>query len=43
MTEKQETTKAWWPGSSLKEYTDSLQELIDQKKKEAEEWLRKKR
>jgi hypothetical protein len=36
MIEKQETTRAWWPGSSLKEYTDALQELIDRLKKESE-------
>ena len=33
---KQETTKAWWLDSSLKEYTDALQELIDRLKKESE-------
>ena len=31
-----ETTKAWWPGSSLKKYTDALQELADRLKKESE-------
>ena len=36
MIEKQETTKAWWPGSSLKKYTDALQELADRLKKESE-------
>ena len=39
MTEKQETTKAWWPGSSLKKYTDALQELADRLKKESEAGL----
>ena len=34
MIEKQETARAWWPGSSLKEYTDALQELSDRLKKE---------
>jgi hypothetical protein len=29
-------TKAWWPGSPLKEYTDALQELIDRLQKESE-------
>jgi len=34
MIKKQETARAWWPGSSLKEYTDALQELSDRLKKE---------
>jgi hypothetical protein len=38
MIEKQETARAWWPGSSLKEYTDALQELSDKLKKESEHW-----
>jgi hypothetical protein len=35
--EKQETARAWWLGSSLKEYTDALQELSDRLKKESEQ------
>ena len=35
MIKKQETAKAWWPGGSLKEYTDALKELSDRLKKEA--------
>jgi hypothetical protein len=37
MIEKQETARAWWLGSSLKEYTDALQELSDRLKKESEQ------
>ena len=36
MAAVKETTKAWWPGSSLKKYTDALQELADRLKKESE-------
>lgn len=35
--QKQETARAWWIGSSLKEYTDAVQELSDRLKKESEQ------
>ena len=37
MIEKQETARAWWLGSSLKECTDAVQELSDRLKKESEQ------
>ena len=37
MIKRQETARAWWIGSSLKEYTDAVQELSDRLKKQSEQ------
>ena len=37
MIKRQETARAWWIGSSLKEYTDAVQELSDRLKKQSKQ------